>query len=1313
MKLKFYPTLRLLMLMILSAFLVTESFSQCPGLTATYTATESRCIATGTLQINAAGGSGNYNYKVTGPTSTGFTSSNLITGLLPGTYVITVKDIVANCSIDLTNAIISGSYSDPRFALTQSDVTCFNGNDGVISATSLQYGRAPFSYTIVAPSPMAVGTSNSSGVFTGLIPGEYSVQLMDSCGGIQTRTISIQNYSWSITSASVTLSNCTVYNALINLIDNKGNTNASGSAFNGFEYGVVNSIGDTSWFASRSFSFDLLQKRTVTLVVKDRCGYIQSVNWTNTNIPSVFANATISAAVCSGFTATITGQANLTNPTYCIVDNVGNPVTGQPCNSSGVFTNLPYGSYCINITNTCYDTVITRCFTQAQATPNVTGAVTISNYTCTDVRATVTGQQNLTSPTYCLFDNLGNQVGLCNSTGVFNNVPYGSYSIEITDGCTGAVFTRTFDAVKRTRSVAANATVNGNTCSTFNATITGQTNLTSPQYCLVDNLGDPVPGFPCNTTGIFANLPYGAYCINITDACADTTIQRCVNVTRPVATLGATVVSARTCTGFTATISGEGNLYTGGVYCLLDNLGNPIVGVPCNTTGVFTNIPYGTYCVQQTDNCSGTVLTNCFTVTAPVPSVGPASITNRTCAGFRVTVTNQQNLTNPSFCLFDNLNNQIGACNSTGVFDVTGFGSFYITTTDGCAGDVFTTNFTVTKLVPSVGATVNFSNQNCTTFTADIIGETNLTSPHYYLKDNTGTVIADNMTGTFNNIIYGSYCIDVVNSCLDTTIERCFTVTGDSPAANITASPSCALNTADIAVQITGGYGPFVIDVYDAFNNLVRTTTTASNNVVLSAIPTLVIGQTFRIVVTGACGAPTTTFVTAQRSVFTRTPTVIPKCPSGTWANGSSDLQVIASTNLTSVNMSITEKNFTATTINYANNVGNTFTFTNLEPATYVITYTFAGCVQTTKDTIVVGPYQYPNLSQSAAYQCDNNSFSVGASVNGGVSPFTYEVIGSTPSFPSIISPAQASPLFTINNGIEYSLVRLRATDACGNATLNDVSILPLANTIVRASSQCWYNDITLTTDTVPNATYTWFKKTSATDSVLIGNTVGYNIPYMLPSDTGVYVSRMSVNSGCLTKISYFHLVPSCGFLLPVKITLNGKAINESANQLTWTAKDEQSVKRYIIERSNKQNGQFEIVGTVNSNQSVSSTYLFNDNSPQREGNFYRIKIEHATGKFSYSNMIVITSNVENTVSAYPNPVKDLLNINIRGSQNQNYRLSLYNNAGQIIYTATQLSIQSGTIKYRREAKAKPGLYFLQVNNLSTGESNTYKIIFE
>src|SRR6187431_481745 len=122
MKLNFYSTGRIILLFIVTLLITATAYSQsCAGLTATYSTTESRCIATGTIQINATGGSGTYNYKVQGPTPAAFTSSSLITGLQAGSYFVTVKDIVTNCTFTISNVVINGSYNDPRFALVGTD----------------------------------------------------------------------------------------------------------------------------------------------------------------------------------------------------------------------------------------------------------------------------------------------------------------------------------------------------------------------------------------------------------------------------------------------------------------------------------------------------------------------------------------------------------------------------------------------------------------------------------------------------------------------------------------------------------------------------------------------------------------------------------------------------------------------------------------------------------------------------------------------------------------------------------------------------------------------------------------------------------------------------------------------------------------------------------------------------------------------------------------------------------------------------------------------------------------------------------------
>ena len=1213
--------------------------------------------------------------------------------------------------MEMDNIIISGSYSDPRFGITQTDVTCSDGSDGTISVAALQNGLGPFTFSLVAPSPMGIGTTNSTGTFTTLIPGSYSVQLTDSCGGIQTRNISIQNYTWSIVSAPVTQFGCSSFQATINLLDSKGNNNSGGVAFSGFQYGVVNNTGDTSWFSTSTFSFDPGQKRSMNLVARDRCGNVQVKSWTNNNVPSVAALVSITSPVCTGFNAAVTNLQNLNSPTFCLVDNLGNPVVGQPCNATGSFSSIPYGSYCIKITNTCYDTVITRCFSQARAVPSLTGAVAISNYTCTSVTATVTGQQNLTSPQYCLFDNLGNAMGACNSTGIFNNLPYGAYLVKVTDGCTGSVFTVSFTAGKPIRSVGSTVTIGGYTCTGFTATVTGQSNLITPLYCLVDHLGNPIT---CNSSGIFPGLAYGAYCIHVTDACADTSIQRCFTVTQPLPTANAPVISNKTCTGFTVTITGQANLYNG-QYCLTDQSGNPVTGIPCNSTGVFNNIPYGSYCIKITDGCSGAILNKCFAIFAPVPSVGPVAISNITCAGFTAKVTNQKNLNSPSFCLYDNLNNQIGACNSTGAFNITGFGSYHIITTDGCAGTVFISNFSAARPVSSAGIAVNFTNQRCATFSASITGQVNPTGATYYLKNISGTLITSNSTGVFDNLAYGSYCIDISNSCLDTSMERCFTQAAAIPQISVTATPSCTYNASDLSVHIISGFGPYVVSVYDSLNNLISTVTSGSVNISIPQIPAVIPGQKYKVVVSAACGTPATQYVWAQQSALDHTYTITPKCPSSITPDGSSDLLVIASTNLAGVNLSITQKNFAPVTQGYSFRSGNNFTFSNLEDAIYVITYSFTGCSMTVNDTVTLPNYAFPNLARSAAYQCDNNSFSVGASVSAGVAPFTYQVIGSIPSTPVIVTVPQSNPVFTISNGVPYSLVRLRAIDACGNAALNDVSILPLANTIVTATSNCIYANITLSTGIIPNATYIWYKKSKITsaDSILVGTGPTYNVPYLTPGDTGIYVNRMSINNGCLTKLSYFHLDGMCDgiWVLPQSVTLKGHILNESASQLTWNANSDASGITFVMERKNGKTGIFEPIGSIPGNPGPGS-YNFIDSSPESGENQYRLKVIGADNKFEYSNVVQINFKPGDRISVYPNPVSKLLNINIQAGQTCRYQYVLYNIAGQMLYTGNPVSVQSGTLIYLRDDSVLPGMYMLKVKNLSTGENSVFKMLF-
>jgi hypothetical protein len=1213
---------------LFSAFLF---FSQ--GVSAQCTATismssvPSRCKATGQIIVNVSGGSGNYNYKVVNGTFSTVTSTHTIGGLAAGTYTVEVKDIVTACVYNPGNIVVAGDYEDPRFQLNITPVSCINGNDASLTVTSLQYGRAPFTYTIVAPSASAIGTSNSTGIFNGLRPGDYYVRLMDSCGGIQTRAVTIANYDWWIDTFTVAKPNCTNADVTVTLRNSKGNTNTAGTDFNGYRYGVVRSAGDTVWSNNRSFSFVKGTLRSFTVIARDLCGNTKTRVWTETNRPAVATSVTISNQVCAGFRATVTGQVNLTNAQYCLFNSANVQVA---CNTTGVFDNIPYGNYCINIRDNCYDTTIQRCFTVAQPVPAVAASISISNLACSTFTATVTGQANLTSPQYCLY-NSSNVLVACNTTGVFTNVPFGSYCIRITDGCTGTVINRCFTQLRVPPAVAPAISISNRACTSFSATVTGQTGLTGAQYCIYTSTGTLIA---CNSTGVFNGLPYGNYCINVNNnpLCYDTTIVRCFSVTPPVPSVAATVsISNQTCTNFRATITGQTNL-NNPTYCLYTSTN---ILVSCNGSGQFNNLPYGSYCIRIANNasCYDTTIVRCFTVNQPVPAVAAA---------------------------------------------------------------------------------VTISNRACSTFTASITGQTNLTSPTYYLYNSSNNLVTFNSTGVFNSLPYGNYCIRTVNTCYDTTIQRCFTAAPLAMALNVTAAASCTIGTTDFNASWVATTSPYTINIYNPGGVLVRTVSAATNSAAVTGLPGLPVGLRYKVVITDQCTNRDSVLVTPNASWFNKSVNANSKCPSGQWQNGSGDLTVFSQYSHGTSTPKLIRKNGAVVNILHNFNSGNNYTFSNMEPATYVVEYTLQNCSGKLYDTFNLAQYAYPSLNQSAVYQCNNNSFGVNSIVNNGQAPFTYEIMGSLPAFPSIAAAPQASPLFNINNGNSYSLVRLRVIDACGNATINDASILPLANTIVNASSNCYYNNITLTVDTVPNATYTWYRKTSATDSVQIGTAQSHNIPYLMPQDTGVYVCKVSVNGGCLTRVSSFRLDGACGtwLLSDEKFSASGKLVNEKT-ELEWRANKDFKADKFVVERSTDARN-FTALGTVNATQSAttSSRYLFTDNAPVAGNNFYRIKIINGH-TITYSKVIEINKGIDVSLAVIPNPVNRSFTVRPTGIASGVYELRIVNAGGGVVH-AQRLEITQGDSRViQRPASIKPGLYFLVLQAPGSGERTVSKIIFQ
>jgi hypothetical protein len=1139
---KFYLTVSCFLLLLVP-LLPQQMYAQnCNQVTATYTTTESRCAATGMVQINVTGGSGTYQYKASGPVVTNFTSSSLITGLSAGRYQVIITDVVTNCVYDNDSITIDGNYSAPNFSMITTDVTCYNGNDGTITVTGLTNGRSPFSYKIIAPSASNAGLTNATGVFTGLISGNYLVQLSDSCGAIQTRNAVVQNYNWWIHSYIVTKIDCDNIAVTITLKDSKGNTSPH-AIFNGFLYGISINPGDTSWFSTNSFNFFVGKKHTATLFVKDNCGNLKSMVWMDTGIPKVAATVTISNRACSTFTATITGQANLTNPQYCLYDSVKNIIA---CNTTGIFDLLPYGSYCINVRDDCYDTTITRCFTVTRPVPTVGATV---NFTpdCKTYTATVTGQGNLNHPYYCIYDSSGTLL-YCDSTGVFYNLTYSiKYCIKIINetGCFDTTITTCFNVKKPVPSVGLNVTITNLACSTFTAIIGDTANLNTPQFCLYTAPAHVLIG--CNSTGIFNNLPYGSYCIDV--------------------------------------------------------INNP--------------------------SCYDTTITRCFTVVRPKPAAG---------------------------------------------------------------------------------ATVAISNKTCTTFTASITGQSNINNAQFCIYDSVNVLVSCNGTGVFNNLFYGTYCIVIRNdsTCYDTTFKRCFTAVATKAIISLTAKKSCiTIGNTDLKVTISSGTPVYTLKLFSPAGTLLQTATTGSSSYTFSNIPGLAAALKYKIVVTDQCGSKDSTSITPIVSIINNVITKSSRCPSGVWPNGSADVLVDVTDNNIGGNIvpKIIKKNGVAVAITASSVAGYKYTFLDLGPAIYVFDTYVEDCNKHIYDTVEVNIYIFPILSGSNAYQCDNNGFSVGVSVAGGVGPYTYEIIGSVPASPAIVTAPQSSPVFSINNGTNYYLIRLRVIDGCGNASLYDVSVLPLANFLVSADSlECLNHSVTLRVDSMANAQYTWYKRIVPNDSIIVGTGPSLYFAHLALSDTGRYFCKIEVNNGCLVKFANYRLTGFCGILAPDDIILSGS--NETVgNKLNWNT-GATYIREYTLQKSTDGINYTTIARTV------SSTYQHFDQDPFAGNNYYRLKLTTKNGQVKYSNVVLLKQSKFN-ISVYPNPVANVLYVAVKSNTAKSYSFEISNMMGQKIFSKCYTSMYNQVLEYPRTLAMGKAVYVLMITDLQTKEKQTYKLVYK
>jgi hypothetical protein len=437
---------------------------------------------TGSIDLTVAGGTAGYSYAWTatggGSVPSGQANSQDLTGLVAGTYSVTVTD--ANNCTATNSATITQPSSAVSSTKTQVNVLCFGNATGSIDL-SVVGGTSGYTYSWTASSGGSVpsGQANSQDL-TGLVAGTYSVTVTDANGCTTTNSATITQPSAALSSSRSQVNVSCFGNATGSIdLSVSGGTAAYTYAWTASGTGVVPS--------GQATSQDLtgLVAGTYSVVITDNNGCTTSNSATITQPSAVLSSSrTFVNVLCFGNN---TGSIDLSvsggtaGYSYAWTATGGGSVPSGQANSQDL-TGLVAGTYSVTVTdaNNCTTTnsaTITQPSSAVSSTKTQVNVLCFGNATGSIDLSVVGGTSGYT---YSWTASSGGSVpsGQANSQDLTGLVA-GTYSVTVTDanGCTttnSATITQPSAALSSSRSQV-NVSCFGNATGSIDLSVSGGT----------------------------------------------------------------------------------------------------------------------------------------------------------------------------------------------------------------------------------------------------------------------------------------------------------------------------------------------------------------------------------------------------------------------------------------------------------------------------------------------------------------------------------------------------------------------------------------------------------------------------------------------------------------------------------------------------------------------------------------------------------------------------------------------------------------------------------------------------------------------
>ena len=268
-----------------------------------------------------------------------------------------------------------------------------------------------------------------------------------------------------------------------------------------------------------------------------------------------------------------------------------------------------------------------------------------------------------------------------------------------------------------------------------------------------------------------------------------------------------------------------------------------------------------------------------------------------------------------------------------------------------------------------------------------------------------------------------------------------------------------------------------------------------------------------------------------------------------------------------------------------------------------------------------------------------------------------YIEIINTLTAPSSANPGNLGAILTSAQNLGSTIIRRGHTSqingfGIGSSILRYYDILPTNNTTLNATLRFQYLDAEL--NGFDENTIVLWKSAN--------NTTWTQQGFTSRNTSSNYVEKTGIADFSRWTLS------SANNPLPVQFLLFNVRCTGNSVIINWKTAQEINTAMFSIERSSD-GIRWSAIGSLPAagNSSIERSYSYNDNNPGTGGAMYRIAEYDMDGRIQYTSIIRSDCNPKDTWRLWPNPVQEMLWVNITTTAASSATIKIFDNKGSLV----------------------------------------------